>query len=380
MGTHIGKDLSKKLYPLLPEERALIPPEHLWLFRVEGKVFGPYTLKNLQAYLLAHAHYPDSTRVQNERDKKWISPHDSELFDRRKYDSSAQAGQTPQEEVPLYLLVEGQKIGPLPISEIQHKLQEKKILLTDYWAISTRGPWKKIFEHPHFDRRKISLLPTIPTEKPEPLAEVLSIRQERNSPYKEISPLIDALSLNHSKSIHGQSFAKNSGLSFLKSQARLYQIGLIGAVLIFMVTAVSGVYKLFFQPSGMPEMSVEEKTKNKRDDPQNRRPADNRTNPSPSNLSNNPSITTPPQQIFPSDPPPPSYEPPTPDDGGYQHDEPPPPEETFVEPPHEDDANREIASEEPAPLQEGSETEGLEETPTAEQPMEGASNSEDIIE
>ena len=157
------RDFSKKLYPLLPAEKALLTAEQLWHFQVEGKNFGPYSLLNLQEYLLAHGGYPPSTKVKNEQDNQWMSPHDSKWFERRQ--SSGSSGEQVKAE-SIILLIEGNKKGPYQIGQIASLLATKEILLTDYWSTSTYGPWKKIFEHPHFDRREQPAhLPEIPSQE-----------------------------------------------------------------------------------------------------------------------------------------------------------------------------------------------------------------------
>ena len=68
----------------------------------------------------------------------------------------------------VFLLSEGQKVGPFSMEEITEKLQQKELLYTDYFSLDGGMQWLKISEHEQFNRRKMTReenLPSMPENK-----------------------------------------------------------------------------------------------------------------------------------------------------------------------------------------------------------------------
>ena len=263
------RDFSKKLYPLLPAEKALLTADQLWHFQVEGKNFGPYSLLNLQEYLLAHGSYPPSTKVKNEQDNQWMSPHDSKWFERRQ--SSAPSGDHIKEDA-IILLIEGNKKGPYQIGQIASLLATKEILLTDYWSTSTYGPWKKIFEHPHFDRREQPAhLPEIPGQ--EDFETWSEKAPQSQSGGQELAQLIEflrppAVKKNPASDNKVELNAKTK----ITDKYNFYRISFGLGSALFLLVSFLGVYKIFFSGQTFPEIT-ELGQRESQSTQRNRRPA-----------------------------------------------------------------------------------------------------------
>jgi hypothetical protein len=163
------KDAEAKLQVLTNKqiEAYQIPKESLWYVQVGKETVGPYHKNHLKAYIDLHPEFPFDVKVANAQDKKWLPLFKVVEFQRRK--QNVVSKEEWKKNKHFYLLKKGQRSGPYTLEQIQKKLWEKDLLLTDLLSFDEGENWIKILEHPQFDRRARSFSFKLPESVPEEL-------------------------------------------------------------------------------------------------------------------------------------------------------------------------------------------------------------------
>ena len=129
----------------------------------ETSASGPYTQAGLKELTEANI-FPENTQVRDAKNiGEWINIYSHPAFQRRRPQIIADEKELPENR-DAYILVDGQKHGPLSSSEIKALLNQKEILLTDQVSFDDGHTWRKLYEYAQFDRRDLEQghLPSIP--------------------------------------------------------------------------------------------------------------------------------------------------------------------------------------------------------------------------
>ena len=146
---------------------------------------GPYMQAGIKA-LTEENEFPEDTVVRDAKNiGEWIGVYAHPAFQRRKPQIIGEEKNLPDDR-KAYILVNGQKHGPLGTQEVIALLEQKEILLTDQVSFDEGHSWRKLYEFQEFDRRDLeqSHLPSIPTwdvfkNSNEEIDDQLSHAQER---------------------------------------------------------------------------------------------------------------------------------------------------------------------------------------------------------
>jgi len=125
---------------------------------------GPYMQSGLKA-LTEENEFPEDTVIRDAKNiGEWIGVYAHPAFQRRKPQIIGDEKNLPDDR-KAFILVNGQKHGPLGTQEIVALLEQKEILLTDQVSFDEGHTWRKLYEFQEFDRRDLeqSHLPSIPT-------------------------------------------------------------------------------------------------------------------------------------------------------------------------------------------------------------------------
>ncbi len=129
----------------------------------EKSASGPYISSGLKELTEMNL-FPEETMVRDAKNiGDWINIYSHPAFQRRKPQIVGDDKGLPESRYA-FLLVKGQKYGPVSISEIKTLLNEKEILLTDQVTFDEGHTWKKLYEYKELDRRDLEQghLPSIP--------------------------------------------------------------------------------------------------------------------------------------------------------------------------------------------------------------------------
>ncbi len=124
---------------------------------------GPYMAGGLKVLAEEQA-FPVGTVIRDAKNiGDWISVYAHPAFQRRKPQIVGEDENIPH-DMMAYILVDGQKHGPLATGEIKTLLKQKEIILTDQVSFDEGHTWRKLYEYQEFDRRDLEQghLPSIP--------------------------------------------------------------------------------------------------------------------------------------------------------------------------------------------------------------------------
>lgn len=161
MPEHFEKLMTMKADPNWGEKTG--PFFHLQL-PGEGPL-GPFPGAILKAAVDEEAlPFPEGTLVKDAKStKSWHELYTHPFFQRRRPQLVNQEDVASEADF-IFLLVEGQKIGPYNLHDVRSLIQEKTILLTDQVSFDQGRTWKKLYQYDEFDRRNLeaSSLPESP--------------------------------------------------------------------------------------------------------------------------------------------------------------------------------------------------------------------------
>jgi hypothetical protein len=142
-------------------------------------VIGPIRKTKIQPVIWNNPSYFQAIQAKVKGTTEWIPVLDHPSFQRRKKERESENASDQSDT--FYLLKEGQKIGPLPLSLVQKKVNSGEVLYTDYISSSSDGGWKKIYEYSEFDRRtKPEKLPSTPESDIFAGSKVEAVRSLKN--------------------------------------------------------------------------------------------------------------------------------------------------------------------------------------------------------
>ncbi len=124
---------------------------------------GPYLAGGLKSLVEEEA-FPEETVIRDAKNiGDWLSVYAHPAFQRRRPQIVGEEENIPHDK-NAYILVDGQKHGPLASEEIKTLLKQKEIILTDQVSFDEGHTWRKLYEYQEFDRRDLEQghLPSIP--------------------------------------------------------------------------------------------------------------------------------------------------------------------------------------------------------------------------
>lgn len=124
---------------------------------------GPYLSAGLKA-MAEEECFPEETVIRDAKNiGDWINIYAHPAFQRRKPQIVGEEETIPTDKTA-FILVDGQKHGPLAPEEIKTLLKQQEILLTDQVSFDDGHTWRKLYEYQDFDRRALEQneLPDIP--------------------------------------------------------------------------------------------------------------------------------------------------------------------------------------------------------------------------
>lgn len=134
----------------------------LWLVRIEKTVYGPFETEALKSYALENEELFNDAQANRMDEHQFKAFWSYPQFQRRK---PSVLSTTPHQN-KFWLLSAGQKSGPLSFNEIDERIEQGELVMTDQISTDDGHTWKKLFQIPDFDRRRhtVDALPISPTD------------------------------------------------------------------------------------------------------------------------------------------------------------------------------------------------------------------------
>jgi len=129
--------------------------EELFEIRLGETRLGPIYNQDLKAYVAQDANFPISCFVSQFAAEEWIPILQHPFFQRRKPQLVARNDLNIEHE-EFFLLHEGKKSGPHSAEEIDDKLKNGKVLVSDQISSDGGQSWGRVYEIEEFDRRNIT--------------------------------------------------------------------------------------------------------------------------------------------------------------------------------------------------------------------------------
>lgn len=142
-------------------DEGLYSEEEIYSLEIEGQVLGPFYQEDLKEFILNHE-LPTETKVKLQASEDWKLIYQHPLFQRRKPQLVSNQTLNTQEEI--YILRDGQKEGPISMSELKQLVEDKELIMTDMISTDSGVSFGRLHEMSEFDRRTIqhSDLPHLP--------------------------------------------------------------------------------------------------------------------------------------------------------------------------------------------------------------------------
>ncbi len=155
------KDLTPNILSMELIEKEKLIAENLFEIKIDGKILGPFSglyLKNAMA-----GKEIEHILVKNMESIIWIPMAQHPLFQTAE---GKKTGPLESERREFYLLTNGRKIGPYKVEDIEFKVREGELLLTDQISEDEGNHWSRLYDLPHIDLRKHqgNELPTTPSQ------------------------------------------------------------------------------------------------------------------------------------------------------------------------------------------------------------------------
>ncbi len=129
--------------------------EDLFEIRLGETRLGPIYNQDLKAYVAQDANFPVSCFVSQFAAEDWIPILQHPFFQRRKPQLVARNDLNIEHE-EFFLLHDGKKTGPHSAEEIDDKLRNGKVLVSDQISSDAGQSWGRVYEIEEFDRRNIT--------------------------------------------------------------------------------------------------------------------------------------------------------------------------------------------------------------------------------
>lgn len=129
-----------------------IPGHELWVVKIGEESFGPFDTDSLREYAALHEELFDDALASRLENNNLLPFFGHAPFQRR----TPQIVKDKQHTGPYWIIEQGLKTGPASKEDIQFKVQEGILGMTDLISTDDGHTWCKIFELKAFDRRSRS--------------------------------------------------------------------------------------------------------------------------------------------------------------------------------------------------------------------------------
>lgn len=190
------------------ELRSLESGDLLFLKHTEtADILGPFEKSDLKAALPDEAPIAADLLIcsadQDPQNAMWSALLENPYFQRRKPQLMSTGVLESVEENHFYVLREGQKFGPLELSELKNLVALREVLATDLISVDGGETFGKLYEWDEFDRRNFEaqVLPQRPNEDFLTLGniEVLKDFKANNSQHVEAEAMANLAYVGHVK-------------------------------------------------------------------------------------------------------------------------------------------------------------------------------------
>lgn len=134
----------------------------LWLVKFKDKTYGPFLHEQLDD--LTHDYSDELSVIEtcNIQDEEWKSFFNHGCFEKR--EKILFEAKEIEDDEKLLILKNGNKTGPFSITEVQEKINNGEVHITDDVSNDFGESWFKLYQHTKFDRRTHDELPKTPTK------------------------------------------------------------------------------------------------------------------------------------------------------------------------------------------------------------------------
>lgn len=148
--------------------RLKIEKSDLWYFLIGTRPEGPYCTDDVMNLIKEHHDFPVETNISSCENSKWVPLYHCPPF--QSFLKSQKRGPKAYTlDDKLFVLKNGQRIGPYSYDEIVQQLKDHQFLLSDVMSNDEGKTWGKICEHPYFNRNKrvkeLTILPDRPIDQ-----------------------------------------------------------------------------------------------------------------------------------------------------------------------------------------------------------------------
>jgi hypothetical protein len=120
----------------------------LWLVKLEEKVYGPFEPESLRHYSSENEDLFALAVATPKDTQDWRPFYSYSQFQKRTQ------GTTSRPSIgPFWLIENGLKAGPLSLADLEKRVKEKTLVVTELVSPDEGNTWHKLFELPQFDRR-----------------------------------------------------------------------------------------------------------------------------------------------------------------------------------------------------------------------------------
>ena len=151
----VPNDNFEGLKSLIVESPKAFAAEDLFEIRLGETRIGPIWNQDLKAYVAQDLNFPISCFVSQFATDEWVPILQHPFFQRRKPQLVARNDLNIENE-EFYLLHDGKKSGPHTAQEIETRLTQGSILVSDQISSDGGVSWGRVYEIEEFDRRNIT--------------------------------------------------------------------------------------------------------------------------------------------------------------------------------------------------------------------------------
>ena len=135
--------------------------EYFFLSLTGHPPFGPIEKNQLKVWI-GQTNVPADTKIRGHREQEWTILFDHPTFQRRKPQLISSVNLNNSGDI--YVLKEGQKVGPVAKDELFELYKQKEVLITDMVSFDGGESWSRLYDIDEFDRRNLQQenLPGLP--------------------------------------------------------------------------------------------------------------------------------------------------------------------------------------------------------------------------
>ena len=179
----IAEELNQSTLSIEEIEKHELSKEDLYEVKIGSVILGPFSRDFLKTYSVEKNLAEFNVLIKTMESILWVPILQHPSF------YSGEAATPDSKRQSFYLLVNGRKVGPYRIEDIDFKVSNNEVLFTDFVSIDAGDSWKKLYEIEGFDLRRHveGELPSAPASnvQEDPRPE----RSDRSDPLGELAKI-----------------------------------------------------------------------------------------------------------------------------------------------------------------------------------------------